>query len=129
MDGFKSFPPEPRVLAAAGSLLELTPIRLGELPRLLATVRPIASKLAEDPDWIALLSEHGQTVLDLLVITTRRDRAWVEALSLEEAVQVAAAAFEVNADFFVARVVPAIHAATSQLGPKLQSLGTTPSPS
>ncbi len=36
MDGFKTFPPEPVVVTLSGTALELTPIRLGELPRLLA---------------------------------------------------------------------------------------------
>jgi hypothetical protein len=56
---------------------------------------------------MALLGRHGDAVLDLLAITTRRERAWINDLSLEDAVQLAAAVFEVNADFFVAHVVPA----------------------
>jgi hypothetical protein len=47
-------------------------------------------------------------------------------------VQLAAAVFEVNADFFVAHVVPAIQGAAQRLAPTLRSLtksdGTPPSP-
>jgi hypothetical protein len=132
MDGFKTFPPEPVVLTLSGTVLELTPIRLGELPRLLAVVGPLVEELVGDPDWIALLGRHGESVLDLLAITTRRERAWVNDLSLEDAVQLAAAVFEVNADFFVAHVVPAIQGAAQRLAPTLRSLttsaGTPPSP-
>ena len=108
MDGFKTFPPAPVVVTLAGTALELTPIRLGELPRFLVVVRPMAEELGGDPDWIALLGRHGESVLDLLALTTRRERAWVNDLSREDAVLLAAAVFEVNADFFVAHVVPAI---------------------
>jgi hypothetical protein len=45
MDGFKTFPPEPVVVTLSGTALELTPIRLGELPRLLAVVRPLAEEI------------------------------------------------------------------------------------
>ncbi len=55
MDGFKTFPPEPVVVTLSGTALELTPIRLGELPRLLAVVRPLAEEITSDPDWMALL--------------------------------------------------------------------------
>jgi len=94
MDGFKTFPPEPVVVTLSGTALELTPIRLGELPRLLAVVRPLAEEITSDPDWMALLGRHGDAVLDLLAITTRRERAWINDLSLEDAVLLAAAVFE-----------------------------------
>ena len=132
MDGFKTFPPAPVVVTLSGIAMELTPIRLGELPRLLAVVRPLADDITGDPEWIALLGRHGDSVLDLLAITTRRERAWVNDLSLEDAVLLAAAVFEVNADFFVAHVVPAIQGAAQRLAPTLRSLtksdGTPPSP-
>jgi len=125
MDGFKTFPPEPVVVTLSGTALELTPIRLGELPRLLAVVRPLAEEITSDPDWMALLGRHGDAVLDLLAITTRRERAWINDLSLEDAVHLAAAVFEVNADFFVAHVVPAIQGAAQRLAPTLRSLTTS----
>ena len=128
MDGFKTFPPEPVVVTLSGTALELTPIRLGELPRLLAVVRPLAEEITSDPDWMALLGRHGDAVLDLLAITTRRERAWINDLQLADAVQLAAAVFEVNADFFVRRVVPGIARSADQLAPLIRTLGTAPSP-
>ncbi|AOS78350.1 hypothetical protein Q5W_04885 [Hydrogenophaga sp. PBC] len=124
---FQTFPPAPKVVTVADTAIELTPIRLGELPRLLATVRPIAADLSAEPDWFDLLARHGEAVLELLTLATRRERAWVNDLSLEEAVTLAAAVFEVNADFFVRRVVPAIQGAAQRLAPML-SAGTTSSP-
>ena len=132
MDDFKTFPPAPVAVTISGTALELTPIRLGELPRLLAVARPIADEITSNPDWVSLLGRHGDAVLDLLALATRRERAWVNDLSLDDAVQLAAAVFEVNADFFVARVVPAIQGAAQRLAPMLRSLtgpaGTSPSP-
>lgn len=131
---FQTFPPAPKGVTVAGTTLELTPIRLGELPRLLAMVRPISADLSADlsaePDWCDLLARHGEAMLDLLALTTRRERAWVNELSLDEAVTLAAAVFEVNADFFVGRVAPAIQGAAQRLAPTLGQMqaGTAPSP-
>ena len=129
---FQTFPPVPKGVTVAGTALELTPIRLGELPRILAAVRPLAADLSAEPDWLDLLARHGEAVLELLAITTRRERAWINDLSLEDAVQLAAAVFEVNADFFVGRVVPAIQGAAQRLAPILSQIqgaaGMRPSP-
>ena len=122
MSDFNTFPPTPVVVQLACGALELTPVRLGELPRLLAIVRPLADVLSAEPDWLALFGQHGNALLELLTLTTRRERAWINDLPLDDAVQLAAAVFEVNADFFVAHVVPAIQGAAQRLAPTLRSL-------
>lgn len=124
---FQTFPPVPQVVTVAGAAVELTPIRLGELPRILAVVRPIAADLSAEPDWLALLAAHGDAVLELLALATRCERAWIEGLALDEAVTLASAVFEVNADFFVRRVAPSIARSGERLAPIL-SAGTMPSP-
>ena len=124
---FQTFTPVPQVVTVAGTALELTPIRLGELPRILAAVRPIAADLSAEPDWLALLARHGEAVLELLALATRRERAWIEGLALDEAVTLAGAVFEVNADFFVRQVAPSIAQVGERLAPIL-SAGTMPSP-
>jgi hypothetical protein len=128
MDDFASFPPQPQSLEIAGDTLALTPIRVGEVPALLAAIKPIAPHLVNgDPDWLALLTEHGDAILDALAIAARRPREWVEALSLDDAVQLATALFEVNVDFFVQRVVPAIQSAAARIDRNVRAAGMTPS--
>lgn len=128
MDDFKTFPPTPVVVQLACGSLELTPVRLGELPRLLTIMRPLADALSAEPDWLALFSQHGNALLELLTLTTRCERAWINDLPLDDAVQLAAAVFEVNADFFVGRVVPGIQRSADKLAPLIRNLGTAPSP-
>lgn len=128
MDDFATFPPQPQSLEIAGDTLALTPIRVGEVPALLAAIKPIAPHLVNgDPDWLALLTEHGDAILDALAIVARRPREWVEALSLDDAVQLATALFEVNVDFFVQRVVPAIQSAAARIDRNVRAVGMTPS--
>ena len=132
MDDFKAFPVEPtQVKLSDGSVLEIGPVKLGQLPRLVAAVRPLVDKLSAEPDWLALLLNHGDAVLELLAICTRRKREWVDELALDDAVHLCATVFEVNVDFFVAQVAPAIQGAVKRFEPMLRQLppaGTAPWP-
>ena len=115
MDDFDALPPVPVMLDIGGDTLELTPIRVGEVPALIHAVRPFVGQLSADPDWLGLLAEHGEALLNALALTVRRERAWVEDLSLDDAVRLAATVFEVNADFFVQRLAPAVQQAARQV--------------
>lgn len=128
MNDFAAFPPQPQSIEIAGDTLALTPIRVGEVPALLAAIKPIAPQLMSgDPDWLALLTDHGEAILDALAVAARRPREWVEGLALDDAVQLATVLFEVNADFFVQRVVPAIQRAAARIERSVQVAGMTPS--
>ena len=125
MSDFAAFPPAPVIVNIAGNTLEITPIRVGEVPALVHAVRPFVGLLSADPDWLALLAEHSDALLSALALTVRRERAWVEGLSLDDAVRLAATVFEVNADFFVRRVAPKVGDLAQSLNGRLA--GSTPS--
>ena len=125
----KGFAPAPtQVTLGDGTLFELGPVRLGELPRLLACARPLQDDLTPQPDWLALLLKHSDAVLQMLSICSRRPREWVDGLALDDAVLLCTAVFEVNADFFVARVAPAVQGAAQRLGPMLHQISTAGTP-
>jgi len=127
--GMKGFAPAPtQVTLGDGTLFELGPVRLGELPRLLACARPLQDDLTAQPDWLALLLKHSDAVLQMLSICSRRPREWVDGLALDDAVLLCTAVFEVNADFFVARVAPAVQGAAQRLGPMLHQISTAGTP-
>ncbi len=71
MNPFAAFPSQPITLEIAGETLAITPIRVGEVPVLLATIQPFADQLASaEPDWLAILSTHGTSdsvILDLML--------------------------------------------------------------
>lgn len=118
--------PPAQELDLAGRCLSISPLVVGELPAMLKVVRPFAQQLAGDPDWLALLAEHGDALLGALALGSRQPREWVDALPLDEAIALAAAVFEVNADFFVHRVAPKIGTLAQSLSGRLA--GPTPSP-
>ena len=65
-------------------------------------------------------------ILQALSITSRCPREWIDALSIDDALRLAAAVFEVNADFFIERLAPTLQA----LAPRMAArwAGQTPSP-
>ena len=118
---FAALPPVPVMLVIGGEPLELTPIRVGELPAFARAVKPVAVSLSASPDWLALMADHGEAVIDAVAIASRRPKEWVAELGLDEAVRLAEAVFEVNADFFIQRVLPSLTEAAARIS---QTLGT-----
>ncbi len=130
MNEFAAFPPQPVSLEIAGEALSITPIRVGEVPALLAAIQPFADQLASaEPDWLAILSEHGTGLLRTLSIASRRPQDWIESLPIDAAIALATVLFEVNADFFVQRVMPAVQDASVRIHTCLDQVqpGRTPS--
>jgi hypothetical protein len=121
-----ALPPVPESLVIAGEILEISPLKVGELPFFARAVRSIASKVTSDPDWLRLLSEDGESVLLALAIACRRPPDWVAALALDDAIRLAEAIFGANADFFIQRVVPEITRVSQQI--KTVIPGAMPSP-
>lgn len=113
---FAALPPVPETVIVGGETIEITPLRVGELPAFARAVRPIIAKLSPDPDWLRLLSEDGESVILALAIACRRTPEWVAALALDDAVRLAEAVFVANADFFIRRLVPEITRVSQQIG-------------
>jgi len=57
--------------------------------------------------------------LAAIAIAARKPQDWVEALSLDDAITLATALFEVNADFFVQRVVPTLQQASGRINAQI----------
>lgn len=113
---FAGLPPVPESMVIGGETLEISPLKVGELPTFARAVRPIASKLGPDPDWLRLLSEDGESMIQALAIACRRPPEWVSNLALDDAIRLAEAVFGANADFFIRRVVPEITRASQTIG-------------
>jgi hypothetical protein len=120
-DTFAALPPLPVSIEIAGEKIELTPLKVGEVPAFARAVRPIAASLSVSPDWLALLAEHGDAAIAALAIATRRPVDWVSGLDLDEAVRLAEAVFAVNADFFIRRLLPSVTQAAARIGQTLES--------
>ena len=120
-DTFAALPPVPLSIEIASEHIDLTPLKVGEVPAFARAVQPIAAGLSASPDWLALLAEHGDAVIAAIAIATRRPVDWVAGLDLDEAVHLAEAVFGVNADFFIRRLLPSVTQAAARIGQALES--------
>ena len=81
-DMFAALPSVPLSIEIAGERIDLSPLKVGEVPAFARAVQPIAAGLSASPDWLALLAEHGEAVIAVVAqridvppgITTGRDR-------------------------------------------------------
>lgn len=127
-DPYAALPPVPTSIVIGGETLDITPIKVGELPVFARAVQPVAVHLSASPDWLAIIASHGEALIDAMSIAIRRPREWVAGLDLDEALRLAHAVFEVNADFFLRRLMPVITDAAGRIGQRIQaSSGPTPS--
>jgi hypothetical protein len=118
-----ALPPVPHTLEIAGETLELTPLKIGELPAFVRAIHPFAQHIGVEVDWLALFGERGEDVVVALAVAARRPREWVAQLSLDVAIQLAEAVFEVNADFFIRQVTPALLRLAERIGTLGESAG------
>lgn len=119
-DMFAALPPVPLSIEIAGERIDLTPLKVGEVPAFARAMQPIAASVSASPDWLALLAEHGEAVIAAIAIATRRPVEWVAGLDLDEAVRLAEAVFGVNADFFIRRLLPSVTQAAARIGQTLE---------
>jgi len=111
---FAVIAPASRPVRFAGSALEILPLKVGQLPGVMRALQGI--DLAQGLDTAvlpALIAEHGERIIEAAVIATRVPREEIENAELDEFAALLAALIEVNSDFFVQRVVPALTARTA----------------
>ena len=126
---FAALPPVPESLVIAGETLDITPLKVGELPVFARAVRPLAGTFGPDPDWLRLLSDDGESVILALAIACRRPPEWVAGLALDDAIRLAEAVFGANADFFIRRVLPAITQLSTRIGQTTPGATSSPASS
>lgn len=109
IDVLAALPPVPTSLVIAGETLDISPLKVGELPIFARTLQPLNGKITANPDWLNLIAENGEAVILAVAVAARRPPEWVQSLDLDEAIRLAEALFGANADFFVRRVLPEIN--------------------
>lgn len=119
--------PQPVTLTIADKTLDILPIKVGRLPAFLRAVAPFmgAFKAGENVDFMALLTAHGESVLDACAVGAGVERAWIDDLDPAQLVQIAQAVVEVNLDFFTRSLAPALTGAAKGVGQALS--GASPS--
>jgi hypothetical protein len=121
--------PRRELVVIDGRELTIEPLRVGELPRLIAIVEPLMDGVLALPDetdvalLLDLVTRQGDRVLDALAIAARVEREWVAALHADRLVALLGLVVEVNADFF-RRAMPGM----ASVGARLRSAVTPAAP-
>ena len=111
----------PEALDLAGETLNLTPLKMRELPAFQRAVAPILADLqghdlTSDIGLAAVqgaILTHLDAAMDAVALMARRERDWIEDLDPDAFLVLAARTFAVNARFFTQRIMPAL---TRELG-------------
>ena len=103
--------------------IEIAPVKVRDLPRLLKAIEPIAQELSAG-DIAGALMRHADAVIEATAIGAGVERTWLEEQMPDVLAELAAKVLEVNADFFVRRVLPVVTAAAERLN-KTASGGTS----
>lgn len=122
-----------------GETVEILPIPVGALPKLVRVARPVIDRLldlealpeeGDDGALVALMlnlvEHHGENVFAAAAICTGKPQDWLEGGDVDEFIVLAMRVFEVNRDFFVRRLAPLL----AGLGGKVAAMtGVGPTPS
>jgi hypothetical protein len=92
----------------------ITPVRVRDLPAFLAAIEPIARDIASG-DILGALARNADSVITATAIGAGVERAWLEEQDAETLVDLAIRVLEVNADFFVRRLVPRLTAVSERI--------------
>jgi hypothetical protein len=108
---------------------DIQPIKVRDLPRFLKAIEPMAAELAAG-DISGALIRNIDAVIEATAIGAGVERAWLEDQTPDVLADLAAKVLEVNAGFFVLRVLPVIQGAADRLTQSVQteSGGTSGSP-
>lgn len=107
MQTLEKIAPTPLRLDVAGERISILPIKTRELPPMMKAVAPILGEI-QNGDILGALAANADSLVAAVAIGSRKDRAWVDDLDLDDLVALAGAVLEVNADFFVHRVLPGL---------------------
>ena len=106
--------PKGKELEIAGETLLIEKMRLHQIVKGTGKLGGVfdlayAAFLSDGMDNAAIFKifeTDGDNVLDFIAIALNKDRSFVDNLDMEEAIEVLIAIVEVNADFFVSKVMP-----------------------
>lgn len=134
MTGLDAFTPLSRTVTVRGRAVAVTPLTLGRLVAAAEAARPIGAWMTI-ADYRTILDEHPEAARAVIVRAIGLSEAEADELDMAETVELLAAHYEVNADFFMRRLGPAMRSAREaaaaileRAAPKTAPTGEKPSP-
>lgn len=113
----EAFFQEPRVVEIRGKQIGVAPLPVKHLSKAARLARPITAAIVEigagfevgmaQADMVLRIAESADEVIGLCALATGESEQWIGELDLAELVRLATVVLEVNADFFIRRLMPA----------------------
>lgn len=104
--------PPKKMIHFNGRQIALRPVPMGKLQDFTLAVRPIAADLfmalEGTGDILQTIELHGDRMISAVAIATDIDRAELAELDLDLFLKLTEAVIEINADFFVRRLIPSL---------------------
>lgn len=123
--------PVPVFVTVGGKKIEVKTMRVKQLTKVMAEIQPFIGSFTttDGANLPLILLNHTDNVIGLVSTLTGEPIDWLGELGLDEMVLLFTAVVEVNLDFFIQKVLPAVTTAMQRLaGPeRLMSLGPKPS--
>ncbi len=125
----ETFFQEPRVVEIRGEKIEVRPLPVKHLAKAARLARPVMAMLAEVGgkfedgadmgDAVLRVLEEADEFIGLCAVGTGKGEDWIGELDPAELLRIASVVMEVNADFFIRRLMPVAQEAMESVAAKV----------
>lgn len=98
--------PQPRTVTVGDRKLEIRQVGIAQAGRIISAAMPVYTATAGDVDLLELFDTRPDEINAIIVAGTGADAAWVASLEPVDKFAIVTAWMEVNAAFFVQRLLP-----------------------
>ena len=102
-----SFVPDVKEIEIAGKAVKISPLKIRQIPGFSRAIGPVSTMLFGG-DMMGAIAMHGEGLIKAVAIAIEQTEDWIGDLPPDEFLHLATAVVEVNGDFFVRRVRPAL---------------------
>lgn len=118
----ETFAPTPRIVVLNdGRQVPILPLRLGQMPAFTVAAKAAAPSLFS-ADYLTILEDHPTDAMAMIGIVTDLSPGDIAALWQDETVALLSTIYEVNSDFFIQRLRPAMTKAAGDASARIKMM-------
>lgn len=126
MDELEIIEPTQTIVRAGGEELVISEMNVRQMKSFIKKMNDISLYVRDrDVDVRAMFITNPDLVTDMVSICIGKSVDWIDEIKVDELIVLAFACVEVNADFFMTRVLPIFNSAMERLSKKLGGLNST----
>ena len=126
MEELEIIEPAPVAVVAGGEEIVISEMNVRQMKSFIKKMNDISLYVRDkDVDVRAMFITNPDLVTDMVSICIGKSVDWIDEIKVDELIVLAFACIEVNADFFMTRVLPIFNSAMERLSKKLGGLNST----